>query len=43
MAQSLDLPSHQALPQLQYIVVSALSDKNLSFQGETTMMKFIGG
>ncbi|MFT4721199.1 MAG: hypothetical protein ACI9SB_002376 [Candidatus Azotimanducaceae bacterium] len=34
---------HQALPQLQNIVVSALSDKNLSLQGEITVMKFIGG
>jgi hypothetical protein len=31
------------LLQLQNILVSALSDKNLSLQGDTTVMQFIGG
>lgn len=39
----LDLPSHQVLPRLQGILMSALGDKKLSFQGEVTPMKFIGG
>ena len=43
MAQLLDLPSHQALPQSQNALVSALANKNLSLQGETIVMKFIGG
>jgi cyclic pyranopterin phosphate synthase len=43
MAQLLDLPSHQALQQLQKNLVSASADKNLPLQGETTVMEFIGG
>jgi hypothetical protein len=43
MAQLLDLPTYQALLQLRNILVSALSDKNLSLQGDTTVMQFIGG
>ncbi|MGB1686649.1 MAG: radical SAM protein, partial [Pseudomonadales bacterium] len=39
----LDQPSHLALPKLQGMLVDALSDKKLSFQGEVTVMKFIGG
>ncbi|MBT4161583.1 MAG: radical SAM protein [Gammaproteobacteria bacterium] len=39
----LDMPNHLALPKLQGILVTALGDKNLSFQGEATVMKFIGG
>ena len=39
----LDLPAHLVLPKLQKLLVSALSDKKLAFQGETTVMKFIGG
>ena len=39
----LDLPAHQALPKLQGLLVSALGDKKLAFQGEVTVMKFIGG
>ena len=38
-----DLPSHLALPKLQKILLKALGDKQLAFQGETTVMKFIGG
>ncbi len=36
-------PSHKALPELQNILVAALADKQLAFQGEVTVMKFIGG
>jgi cyclic pyranopterin phosphate synthase len=44
MKELLDLPSYQSLPQLQNILMGALADKQLaSFQGETTVMKFIGG
>lgn len=39
----LDMPRHLALPQLQRILVGALADKKLSFEGEETVMKFIGG
>tara|TARA_R110002072_G_scaffold3830_9_gene27449 strand:+ start:13673 stop:14551 length:879 start_codon:yes stop_codon:yes gene_type:complete len=39
----LDKPAHLALPKLQKILLSALGDKKLAFQGETTVMKFIGG
>ena len=39
----LDLPKHLALPKLQGLLVNALGDKKLSFQGEVTVMKFIGG
>ncbi|MEZ5550362.1 MAG: radical SAM protein [Pseudomonadales bacterium] len=40
----LDLPEHQALARLQSVLVSALGDKQrLSFTGEVTVMKFIGG
>jgi cyclic pyranopterin phosphate synthase len=39
----LDLPRHLALPKLQGLLVSALGDKKLAFQGEVTVMKFIGG
>ena len=39
----LDLPTHRALPRLQGILVDALHDKQLTFQGEVTVMKFIGG
>jgi len=37
------LPKHLALPKLQNVLVKALSDKQLAFQGEVTVMKFIGG
>jgi len=43
MSALIKLPIHEALPQLQNMLVSALDDKKLSFQGETTVMKFIGG
>ena len=43
MKEILSLPSHQALPRLQGLLVSALGDKKLAFQGEVTVMKFIGG
>lgn len=43
VADLLDKPSHLALPQLQKILLSALGDKQLAFQGETTVMKLIGG
>lgn len=36
-------PSHIALPKLQRILMRALDDKKLAFQGEVTVMKFIGG
>jgi cyclic pyranopterin phosphate synthase len=39
----LDKPTHLALPRIQKILLSALGDKQLSFRGETTVMKFIGG
>jgi cyclic pyranopterin phosphate synthase len=39
----LDLPRHRALPRLQGLLVDALGDKKLAFQGEVTVMKFIGG
>lgn len=37
------LPGHIALPKLQKVLLSALGHKRLAFQGETTVMKFIGG
>jgi GTP 3',8-cyclase len=44
MQALLDLPSYQSLPKLQNILMGALADKQLAaFQGETTVMKFIGG
>jgi cyclic pyranopterin phosphate synthase len=39
----IDEPSHVALPKLQKMLLSALDDKKLAFQGEVTVMKFIGG
>lgn len=39
----LQLPPHQILPRLQGILLSALGDKQTAFQGEVTIMKFIGG
>jgi len=39
----IDKPSHIALPELQNILMRALEDKKLAFQGEVTVMKFIGG
>lgn len=36
-------PRYIALPRLQTILVGALADKKLSFEGEETVMKFIGG
>ncbi len=38
-----DQPRHVALPRLQKLLMSALGDKKLAFQGEVTVMKFIGG
>jgi cyclic pyranopterin phosphate synthase len=44
MKRVLALPEHHALAQLQSILVRALGDKqDLSFKGEVTVMKFIGG
>lgn len=43
IADLLDMPHHQALPRLQGILLEALGDKKLAFQGEATVMKFIGG
>lgn len=44
MTPLLELPDHEALQQLQPMMSRALADKqNLSFAGETTVMKFIGG
>jgi len=40
----LGLPRHHATAQLQGLLVNALADKqDLSFKGEVTVMKFIGG
>ena len=39
----LGLPQHLALPKLQGLLVNALGHKKLAFQGEVTVMKFIGG
>ena len=40
----LQLPRHQAMAQLQSLLLAALHDKqDLSFKGEVTVMKFIGG
>jgi GTP 3',8-cyclase len=44
MRPVLDLPEHQAMARLQSMLVRALADKqDLSFKGEVTVMKFIGG
>jgi cyclic pyranopterin phosphate synthase len=44
MKPLLTLPEHQALVQLQSLLMRALGDKqDLSFKGEVTVMKFIGG
>ena len=44
MTPILSLPRHQALTQVQNLLVGALAHKqDLSFQGEVTVMKFIGG
>ncbi len=44
IADLLEQPSHLALPKLQSILVEAMADKqDYSFQGELTVMKFIGG
>ena len=36
-------PMDTALPKIESILTKALGDKRLAFQGETTVMKFIGG
>ncbi len=44
MKPVLALPEHQAMARLQSILVRALGDKqDVSFTGEVTVMKFIGG
>ncbi len=44
MRDVLTLPKHQALARLQRLLVLSLADKqDLSFKGEVTVMKFIGG
>ena len=44
MKPILELPHHQAMAQLQSLLVRALADKqDISFKGEVTVMKFIGG
>ena len=43
IGELLELPSYLALPKLQGLLVNALGDKKLAFQGEVTVMKFIGG
>ena len=44
MKELLELPEHEALPLLQKLLGRALEDKqDLSFSGEVTVMKFIGG
>jgi hypothetical protein len=39
----LSLDDNEALAMLSGKLIGALGDKKLSFQGETTVMKFIGG
>lgn len=39
----LDEPRPAALAKLQKVLMSALDDKRLAFEGEVTVMKFIGG
>lgn len=39
----LKYPDDTAIPELSKRLASALEDKRLAFQGETTVMKFIGG
>jgi cyclic pyranopterin phosphate synthase len=39
----LTLPQHLVFPQLQARLLAALNVKQQTFQGETTVMKFIGG
>ena len=44
IADLLDEPRHIALPKLQKLLIKSLADKqDFSFQGEVTVMKFIGG
>ena len=44
MRDVLTLPKHQALARLQRLLVLSLADKqDVSFKGEVTVMKFIGG
>lgn len=44
MRPILELPHHQAMARLQSTLLKALGDKqDLSFKGEVTVMKFIGG
>lgn len=43
IADLLDMPQDQALARLSQQLLRALDDKKLSFQGEVTVMKFIGG
>jgi len=44
MRDLLELPEHEALAELQQRLGLALQDKqDLSFSGEVTVMKFIGG
>lgn len=43
LGELLEMPRHLVLPKLQGLLLSALGDKQLSFKGETTVMKFIGG
>lgn len=44
MRPVLQMPHHQAMARLQTLLLKALGDKqDLSFKGEVTVMKFIGG
>ncbi len=44
MREVLTLPKHQALARLQRLLVLSLAEKQrVSFKGEVTVMKFIGG
>ena len=43
LAELLPLPEAQALAQLKGLLGAALQDKKLAFEGEVTVMKFIGG
>ncbi|MBD3649201.1 MAG: radical SAM protein, partial [Pseudomonadales bacterium] len=43
IADLLELSEDEALPRLEGILASALKDKKLAFEGETTVMKLIGG
>lgn len=43
IADLLEMSEDEALPRLEGVLASALKDKKLAFEGETTVMKLIGG